>query len=811
MLKGYFYRRISENNPLHSELNIRFEINSKEFIFAKPTNFSREGIRFTLPRGKVILVPDEHIMIILNSPEHGDFRIQCEVCYFCNHTQDENSLVSYGVNFLEISDSIWEVIQEFCGGQLPKVDSAPTDATTPAPVPVRPAGAPLSLPSTSSRPVLAVEPPETPATTEALSPDRTLPASFIPFAPLPPLVPTPTSQVYSRPDAPVVPEIPVEPHPKSGAIPLSTAPFAKTSPTENLIETVNPADNEINTKVAATMEPVTQKTVIAKTEAKIPAIPEVKPVITEVAPNIHVVDTTPSSIQVLAASLATSPTPPTQVKAQSLSQEMIDHLIKKLQAESANPPIEPEPVIPVKTDTQKEQTAVDPVNFQSAGKRTPVNSNKPKTALEKNAKFGDISLNAATPVGQLASETIPFDPFNPFKLQLNDDLKTNGVTSAPSSEGNHNKSDLTAAILGESSLSDFITNPSPAGLPNTEAANPDVAVRETNSESLMPPPTNKPRKNVTPIISIEKKKSAIPADEQQPDRLPTSSKKTPSRLPVIPEVSTTPAPPEVPVATPIITSPSGVSLDQKSIDKLVDSLLKEEILKEQQKTPSTPPVSQKASGTAHSDVVVTDTASTSEPQLDTILQVLSTAKSGAHNTLGTTANPSPLKTLTSVEPKRTLDQKAIDQVVQALTQNYSAKKPSSPVTPRATGSFLNSQATANLNKPAEAQDKTNTFSLNLLNATLQLEHGEVLPCVIEQIYVGGLMVLVGKELSLNSPLKLNISGAGVRIIDVLGTCTNCETVASDGSQFSAEIFFKNMSNTHMEQFRTLIAKLEIKR
>ena len=70
------------------------------------------------------------------------------------------------------------------------------------------------------------------------------------------------------------------------------------------------------------------------------------------------------------------------------------------------------------------------------------------------------------------------------------------------------------------------------------------------------------------------------------------------------------------------------------------------------------------------------------------------------------------------------------------------------------------------------------------------------------------MVSIEQELPLNSSLKLNLFGGSIRITDAVGICTNCEAV-SGKTGFLAEIFFKNMTNTHMEQFRTLIAKLEI--
>ncbi|HYH02543.1 MAG TPA: hypothetical protein VEC37_05545, partial [Bacillota bacterium] len=177
-------------------------------------------------------------------------------------------------------------------------------------------------------------------------------------------------------------------------------------------------------------------------------------------------------------------------------------------------------------------------------------------------------------------------------------------------------------------------------------------------------------------------------------------------------------------------------------------------------------------------------------------------------------NQTPIKPFVPVESKRTLDQKAIDQVVQALTQSHAAKSNLTPETSanntKASAKDFGSTATHRTVEPTNGKEKKPALSLAALSATLYLENGTALQCAVEQVYVGGLMVRVDQDLPLNSALKISIFGDGTRISDIQGTCTNCEPGRAGKNGFLAEIFFKNLSNTHMEQFRTLIAKLDTK-
>jgi hypothetical protein len=936
MLKGFFYRRTTENNPFRTDINIRFEINSKESILAKVANLSQEGIQFLLPRGKVILVPDERILLILNSPEHGEFKIPSDVYYFCNITDsDNNQLVCYGSKFYELSVSTWEVIQEFCGNQLPGVTFL--SYTVNAKTTEKPINPTMISPETATATVL-----------NEVSLTKIPAAVFMPFTPLPPVIPVEASEVIPV----LTPAINHEENLNLKTDHMKTTASTPKFPIETAVDSIQtPAPTLPVSSITKELSVTPDPNIIQVATAA----PGTDPVIKEEPP----AKSHPSPIQVLAASLATPPIPHTQPKAQSMSQEMIDRLIEKLQVETNDQQVDytqsvlgtstpahnempdhhnvttsglntphksvldsvkssepfseqtftadnPEPVltnIPFTIPQNTASTSFEPVNFQFG------NAKQPNTTTSEPSRSEVTSTAATTPFNPFVSfnfqsddtkqpdtinderdrsevtstaATAPFDPFAPFNFQSGQvaqyDTKigdpalseaTPETQSASFKDPKKTPTPLTAS-LGGTSLVDLMSsldstiNKNVSSLTNKPVAptgaipNEPILSAKTigntisnrSLEELKKIELPYSGKTTSPSTPDPKKKSVVPVSANIPTSPiskysgVTSNTTLPQEKPANQAVKTPP------LGSSIIPNASGISLDQKAIDKLVNSLIQD--MPADESAPAdrlnlTEPVPQPHSGItdkngADSKINPTVPPETVLPFSNNTTKVLNMIGAAPYNnrvmdqksidvivktlTEGephhpVTPNPKPeqpslvnsipIKSFGMMEPKRTLDQKAIDQVVQALTQNFSVSKNtgmpgSDTVTP-----FINAKTIPN-NKLTDSPEKerTTAFSLASLSATLQLEQGEVIHAAVEQIYVGGIMVSIEKELPINSSLKLNLFGNSIKITGVMGTCTNCEATPDDKTGFLAEIFFKNMNNTHMEQFRSLIAKLEIK-
>jgi hypothetical protein len=821
MLKGYFYRRASEEEPTEFEINIRFEINSKESILAKTSSLNSEGLYFFLPRSKVILVPDERVLLMLELPERGQFKIQTEVNYFCNITDpDDNPMVCYGIKFMDISHTVWQMIHDFCGIKEDLEDAAfahiPTSLAT------------IFTPIAPATPVkLAVEP-------APLAKKTAIPAGEAPKATKEPAISRITSEktgVTAKPPvlSDVIPAVSVKPLVTPEDITAAT-----------MKHPVVPED----ITAAAVKHPVVPEDITAAT-AKHPVVPKnitaapMKPAIAPedipvapVKPAIEPKDISnfatksksapvQNSIQALAASLAAPPIAPSHPKAQSLSQEAIDRLIQKLQAEEA-----------AKHDAQTEPPPPPAVPD------TPSIQNLDNLWITEN-ELNSIKSDSA-PKEHLAADNsrlIQHDPFTAFKVagsheELHfheSDAKNNPV--AP-------RNDIPSSAVQE--------DPTPASIvPDASSiANPAIT-KSVARDMTAPAPNARPvsETKTGPKISFDELEAA------SPHRSGTEAAAIP--------VNTAPVKKETnPIIPPIMPSNSGAKMDQKSIDKLVQALLQES----EANAGSSP----KANTATAPFAAVTHEPKKIEPKVDPLLQTLATG--GIHPspakhpvdlkpaepkiapvpppfggnlnpaTSGSPSSPNvdlnmlipdpgnsrvmdqksidkivhaltqngtpapggpnvqsmPSKSPVSTDSKRTLDQKAIDQVVQALTQNPSTGSIPTPAPQLSPGN-----------------EKRGAYSLASLSATLQLDKGEILNGAIEQVYVGGLMVRIEKELPLNCSLKITILGESIRIIDIHGACTNCEPAGFGKSGYLAEIFFKNLSNAHMEQFRSLISRLDI--
>jgi hypothetical protein len=865
MLKGFFYRRMPENNQFPTDVFIRFEINSKESILAKVAYLSQAGIQFFLPRGKVILVPDERMLLILNSPEHGEFKIPSDVYYFCNiNIQDGQEEVCYGVKFHELSVSTWEVILDFCGNQFPEIT--------------------FLSPSDNDQ---ATERPANQALIKPDSAPNALPQTETPFIPLPPLIPAETANVISNlvnvlHSAPKT-ERPVEPRKIKSIIPEmpvpakieTSAPPARPS-SASIHTTADPAPEKktqssggaavTNTPVHADFATVNKKA--AKTKPGPNAISNMAATVPE-----HPAKSNPSSIQVLAASLATPPLAHTQPKAQSLSQEMIDRLIEKLQAEAAGEPTDPLPPAPsnplpdhlrvsASEINDAYQNTPQPGQPNSVGKKitspsselsftapnipgAPFKADNFQSGGFKQPETKSHSHDPAQPAATNTTGAVPFDPFKPFNIQSNPP-----GTAVPNQDG-HSLSDLMNNL--DSTISKNVT---PVGADKPIQQDP-VATAKTTSKTA-PNISLAELKNMNlPYLGKETdladvpKKTASPAPVAMTNAPTVKTSGTTAATMLKPEKATAPTLKKPAIGPGVISNAPGVSLDQKAIDKLVESLIQDMAADErgptessdlllnlaQQATPlgngmaapkkGEPKISPaipaenaarfssptnkglNVSNFDHGNTRIMD-----QKSIDLIVKNLIESESGTTDTSGSKAeqpalaNAIPLKPFTPLETKRTLDQKAIDQVVQALTQNFAAKNMAVDANNGAAVPFNNNNVSAS-EKPPDFEDKGKNVALSAtsLSAVLLMETGEVLHAVVEQIYVGGLMVTIDRELPLNSTLKLNILGNGIHITDVLGTCTNCESAPSGKNGFVAEIFFKNMNTTQMEQFRTLIAKL----
>lgn len=887
MLKGFFYRRATEDSASGTDVSIRFEINSKESILAKTTNLSSEGIQFILPRGKIILVPDERILLILNHPEHGEFKIQSEVYYFCNTTDNENNLVvCYGVKFIELSPATWDMVQDYCGTHLPEVTFISTSvsfltqsaAVKSAPFPVSDKTPERSKQSTS-KPVF--------------TPEETV---FTPIAPVKIAVP-PIPGIIAEP----APIFTVEP-------PVATQPAAETVKS---VKSPKPTEQPVKQPAAITEIPDTPQTVVE------PLTPPVKPQEIPTAglkkksavdnPKKTVAATpippkqpetpAPNSIQALAASLAAPPLSSTPAKAQSLSQEMIDRLIEKLQAEAQEEstqtpaqiydslPKPPQPVNPVLDQlkvTEHELKAVKKDFNTNLKSEAPigieylksVQSITPQHQEEKSDEKYLISNDPFAKKTTAGSEkTEPFTKLPQDNQSADPDPAMSSPALPPAASqldtvSGSEKTMATPPLMTGASLVDLIMDM-------------DATIQKASSQS---PDTQKEpaefKKNPIPTISFEELSNlnSQPVSNVKPE--PPAPKEKPVTKPV--EVA--------PVIPPIAPAASGISMDQKAIDKLVQTLLQEqsesetatvaENIKpvspggslpnispekkgaepktdpylqstflsnqpvtekpavkpqavETKPTPtpaSTPwPASPQPVNSSGLNILIPDPNNTrvmDQKSIDIIVQTLTQANNQPNQAPATNPgagvppianaafNQTPVKPFIPVESKRTLDQKAIDQVVQALTQNHAAKSSlnQGTVSQDTKTSYKEFGSTASLRAvdPLSNKENKSALSLTTLSATLRLENGTVLQCMIEQVYVGGLMVHVDQELPLNSTLKINIVGEGIRITDIQGTCTNCEPSRAGRNGFLAELFFKNLSNVHMEQFRTLIAKLDTK-
>jgi hypothetical protein len=864
MLKGFFYRRTPKNNQSPTDVLIRFEINSKESILATVANLNQAGIHFFLPRGKVILVPDERILLILNSPEHGEFKIPCDVYYFCNTTDtSDNQLVNYGVKFYELSDSTWDIIQEFCGNNYPEVtflNSIPTNK----PVERQP-HSPLS----SAKPAADIK-------RNPVSPTTISTASFIPFTPLPPLMPVTDVPAIAHSNTATNPsenpkrpmeqreiitstsghdqidfhtEISSKPEPKTESVAVDTGEQAQLNP--DLAITTPPSSASVGRDTSGS-KPKTKSVSIPT-----PAGGNLQPAAKEEPPTkLH-----QSPIQVLAASLATPPLPHTQPKAQSLSQEMIDRLIEKLQVEDDETTESQASVLPSASIQKPDHLKVSPSELnttyqtllhsgQSGNPQNtipPSNPEQPTMAgLTTDSKI-DNHLQPGAPEEIATTAANPFDPFTALNFKSNNTLhselnKTKPVSSETTDsmktvplnpfafQTTQDTPSEPPRIESKQSVSDpephtaFFHNtpsfPSHDGLTETSlddlVSNLDSTINKNAvSENTKPLTAAKPKENTGSHISLgEFKKSVAPM------------------VKTLAHGST------------IIPNTSGISLDQKAIDKLVDSLIKDMTADDslpdeplQQSKPDSssgnsptvknwtesalkapvqknpPATNSAAKGLNIIDIDPNKNRVMDQKSIDMIVKTLTEA-----DPIGPSQQPEeppltnaiPLKPFQAKEPKRILDQKAIDQVVQALTQNYSTKNNHTAINNGNTAPFNNIKP-MQPTRPTEVptKERTGACSLASLKASLQLENGKIIHAAVEEIYVGGLMVAIEQELPLNSAIKLNLLSDYIHINGVLGTCTNCEATPSGKTGFLAEIFFKNMNNTHMEQFRALIGKLDL--
>lgn len=880
MLKGFFYRRSPEGPTSKAEVNIRFEINSKESVLAKTTNLSPEGMQFILPRGKVILVPDEKILLILNHPEHGEFKIQSEVYYFCNTlNQKGDPVVCYGVMFIELSPTTWEMLHDFCGSGLPEITYAPFVSQTTVGAALQSTPAKVSSAATGKLNI-----PPTSVFTQ-------IPPVTVPITPLPVLPEaTPQPQVFSiDPSEAIQPALAEE----TGAAPKNrlqdtgfNLPPLKSVPELLENQPVTTAINEQQRGPAKKPATVTKRTA----SAQMAAVTKEKPA-------------TPvqNSIQALAASLAIPPAPQKNFQAQSLSQEMIDRLIEKLQAEAAgetksssepvpdatalgnnpvleqplNTEIKPDPGNSASAEIQRNPTARGGIEYLLQDTETEDQANAPYTNFLINydpfAKTDNTGQDLTNDFSTIANQVPPVQP-QASGSEMN--LKAKplfGDTASP-------KSDNVTTIpplMGGTSLADIIMDmDAPALTPGTAEDQPfQPGTGQTGlsfNQSLGKTKTNPAPQPVLPPEELKSDKNIGNPQKAivhavTPKVKPVS--KTPQGRSVIP---------------PLAPGSLGVSMDQKAIDKLVQSLLQEENRSE------TAPVTEKAepaattpghtvtlgggkknttsnnnsyqqsltSFNAHNtneqplkkkqpeevktfpDNQLPYDASNRQPgkyqelkkifpdpnstrvmdqkSIDLIVQTLTQqgdqtkSRATVPTRSAATDNRKVIKLNTPEENRRTLDQKAIDQVVQALIQNHAPQSVASSGTVSGATKPIPKNYPPLTEKPVTPfprKEQRNTFSLASLSASLQLENGPVLQCSIEQIYVGGIMVDIDKELPLNSAIRISIFGEGIRITDLQGTCTNCEPKGPGKTRFSAEIFFKNLSTTHMEQFRNLIAKL----
>jgi hypothetical protein len=836
MLKGFFYRRMPKNSQSPADILIRFEINSKESILATVANLNEEGIHFSLPRGKVILVPDERILLILNSPKHGEFKIPCDVYYFCNEPDPiDSQQVSYGAKFFELSDSTWEVIQEFCGNNLHKTPlfiSAAND---------KPAEKQPHPPLSSAKPAADIE-------RNPVAPTAIPAASFMPFTPLPPIMPV--ADVTAIPN-PVAATNPLE-DPKLPTEPKHTSkPTSKTKPAGSPLLSVPGVEPQQNPKVKPIFEvvaPLTAATAnVAEQTPPTPDLnvtsttqsapnstgreksepkPKTKSVSKPAAPIDELHPATKeeppakphqSPIQALAASLATPPPAHTQSKAQSLSQEMIDRLIEKLQAEApAQPAKSPEPVVPPDATQTPDHLQDSPSEFNPAYQsllHSGQSGNQPQPGSSEDAAamtatpfdpFTAFKFKAkkSQPVSAEISDTtktVPLNSFTPFATAQDTPSDSKKIETKQSVSGPEPQFTATDGFRGKS-LGDFVNNIDSTINKNATPGNTKpfmVAKPEENTGSHIS--RGEFKKSVTPMVKTLAHGSTI------------------------------------------IPNTSGVSLDQKAIDKLVDSLIQD--MAADDSLPVEPPQHSNPNLPSGNNSIVKNWAESAlkrpvQPQtltspanstakslniigldpnnnrvmdqksIDLIVKTLTEADSISSGQQPAETNPIPLRPFQTKEPKRTLDQKAIDQVVQALTQNYSAKN--NPAAGNGTTVPFNYNKQTQPPRPNEVpgKERTGAFSLASLTASLQLENGKTMYASVEEIYVGGLIVVTEQELPLNSGIKLNLMSDYIHITGVSGICTNCEANPAGKTGFLAEIFFKNMTNTHMEQFRTLIAKLE---
>jgi hypothetical protein len=872
MLKGYFYRRASEADPSEFEINIRFEVNSKESILAKTSSLNSEGLYFFLPRTKVILVPDERVLLMLELPERGQFKIQTEVNYFCNTTDpDGNLTVCYGIKFMDISHTVWQMIHDFCGIKEDLEDAAfahiPTslasiftpiapltpvkplvESATPSRQPAPPVGDPPKATKETAAPGRSSEQPDIvakPATVSEVIPAvLTKPAVVSGDFPTYPVIsPGTLENTIVTEKHPVVPEDFTAVTAKHSVVPEDfTAVTAKHSVVPEDFTAVTakhsviPEDfTAVTAKHSVIPEDFTAVTAkhsvipedFTAVTAKHSIVPEdikvdpEKPVIvpedipiTPVKPpaepkeSSHTAlpsQTAPvqNSIQALAASLASPPIVPSHPKAQSLSQEAIDRLIQKLQAEEtakleaqAEPPAPP--VVP--------DTSSNPNLDNLWITENELNSIKSNSAPKENPAADPAMLIRHDPFTALKShgsrEEFHYHELNagptPAAPPVDVPMPTEREHSAPSSSGKDSSSSVDPAMLKSVIQDNMPANTVPVKketvpiippiMPNNSGAKMDQKSIDRLVQALLQESeaaeeaSHKANTSAAPFVAAthEPKKAESKVDPL----LQSIATGGIHPSPVKPAADLKPAEPRTASVSPsfgsnynpvapgttatisgssttsniglniLIPDPSNTRvMDQKSIDKIVHAL-----------TQNAPP----ASGGSN----------------------LPSGSSGPAVVPITTATQG--KIPVSTDNKRTLDQKAIDQVVQALTQNPS------------TGSIP-----ASVPQFSSGNEKRSAYSLASLSATLQLDKGELLNGSIEQVYVGGLMVRIEKELPLNCSLKITILGEAIRIIDIHGACTNCEPAGFGKSGYLAEIFFKNLSNAHMEQFRSLISKLDI--
>jgi hypothetical protein len=170
MLKGFVGRRIAQRVPFMAEITIRFDVDSKMPTIATATNLSSGGMQFTIPKGQMMINPEEKLELVFQLPNIGETSVHGEICYYSNAVNaDKIPVVCYGTKFTDMSMETWKQVNEYCQAKQQEIETAEAGETnqtialqpTPAFTPVAPAVLSTPIPAPPFAPV----PPPPAATT----------------------------------------------------------------------------------------------------------------------------------------------------------------------------------------------------------------------------------------------------------------------------------------------------------------------------------------------------------------------------------------------------------------------------------------------------------------------------------------------------------------------------------------------------------------------------------------------------------------------------------------------------------------------